>query len=74
MNISTLKKLIPTRRNRVINRMINHFKNKKEETILSESWVSKRILDGQTNRREELIKLQMEIKEVEMFLEFLKSL
>ena len=42
------------------------------ETVL-EAWMTKRILDGQIGRREELIKKQKSIKEVEAFLEWLKE-
>lgn len=41
------------------------------ETVL-ESWITKRILDGQTGRRQELLKKQASIKEIEAILEWLK--
>lgn len=43
-----------------------------EVELLMEEWISKRILDGQTNRREELVSKQAEIKELELFIDFLK--
>ena len=42
------------------------------ETVL-DAWMTKRILDGQVGRREELILKQKSIKEVEAFLEWLKT-
>jgi hypothetical protein len=39
-----------------------------------ESWVTKRILEGQNGRRQELIDLQQKIKETELFINFLKEL
>lgn len=43
-----------------------------EMEIILESWITKRILDGQTGRREELIKKQAAIKEIEAILEWLQ--
>ena len=41
------------------------------ETIL-ERWITKRILDGQTSRRDELLTKQGAIKEIEAIIEWLK--
>lgn len=43
------------------------------ETIL-ESWITKRILDGQTSRREELLQKQNSIKEIELIIDWLKEI
>jgi hypothetical protein len=42
-------------------------------TIL-ETWITKRILEGQTKRRGELNKKRGEIEEIKLFLEFLKKI
>jgi hypothetical protein len=44
-----------------------------EVSKLMESWVTKRILEGQTGRRQELLDLQQKIKETELFINFLKG-
>jgi hypothetical protein len=39
-----------------------------------EDWLTQRILEGQQNRRKELIEKQGRIKEIIAFIEFLKTL
>ena len=58
---------------RVIRDLIKHNRYMLEMETILESWITKRILDGQTGRREELIKKQASIKEIEAILEWLKT-
>ena len=41
--------------------------------LMLEKWVIKRIIDGQTSRREELKEKQSRIKETQLLLDFLKN-
>jgi len=58
---------------RALKELRGHNRHMLEMETLLESWISKRILDGQTGRREELIKKQQGLREIEAFLEWLKT-
>jgi hypothetical protein len=45
-----------------------------EVSRIMESWVTKRILEGQSGRRQELLDLQQKIKETGLFIDFLRKL
>lgn len=45
-----------------------------ETEKLMEMWIAKRIQDGFPQRRQELVAKQNEIKELELFIEYLESL
>lgn len=47
------------------------FRKDLETSKLMEKWVTKRILEGQKNRRQELLKLQNKINELDAMLEFI---
>jgi hypothetical protein len=55
-------------------KLIKKFRFDYELELLNEKWIIKRIQDGQTFRRKELTEKQNRIREIEMFVEFLKNL
>ena len=44
-----------------------------ELELINEKWIIKRIQDGQVQRRKELQECQARIKEIDMFIKFLKN-
>lgn len=45
-----------------------------EIELLMEDWITKRIMEGQTGRRDELVKKQAEIQELKLFIDYIKTL
>ena len=58
----------------MIQGMIRQYKTQDIANRILEQWITQRILDGQEGRREELIQKQKQIKETELFIEFLKKI
>ena len=58
---------------RAIRGLISNYEKRLEVEKLMEDWITKRIIDGQTNRREELTKKRLEIDELKLFLDYLKK-
>lgn len=58
----------------VLLKYIRHFEERLETELLNEKWIMKRILDGQTSRREELANKQAEIKELQLIVTYFKSI
>ena len=54
--------------------MVRDYKKRIEVEKVLEEYISFRILDGQAQRRDELVQKQGEIKEFDTFLKFLKTL
>ena len=70
-----IKNLINWRaRRKMIKAMIKQYKTQDIANRILEKWITERILSGQEGRREELIQKQKQIKETELFLEFLKKI
>lgn len=61
-------------RKKVIRDLKKHNRYMLEQEMILEAWVTKRILDGQVGRREELLHKQNSIKEIEAILEWLKKI
>ena len=53
--------------------MKKNFYRRIEENAILQEYITKRILDGQEHRRQELIEKQGEEKELYMFLNFIKQ-
>ena len=53
--------------------MIRKYKAELEMACIMERWITKRILEGQQGRRQELIDMQARIKETEALILFLKT-
>jgi len=45
-----------------------------ELELINERWLIKRIQDGQAGRRQELTQCQARIKEIDMFIKYLKNI
>jgi len=57
-----------------IRKLIRQYEEMLIIEILMEEWVTTRILDGQQGRRQELVEKQKRIKEMELFINWLKKL
>ncbi len=75
MNIKELYKNLIRSWNKwkVKRNLIKHNRYMLEMDTMLEAWITKRILDGQTGRRQELLKKQSSLKEIELILEWLKE-
>ena len=62
------------RRKNVIREFRQGYEKRLEIELLMEDWITKRIMEGKTERRDELIRKQAEIKELKLFVEYLKGL
>lgn len=62
------------RRKRVIWDMKRGYLKRLEIELLMEDWITKRIMEGQTGRRDELVKKQAEIQELKLFIDYIKTL
>jgi hypothetical protein len=58
---------------KVIKSLVKEFHRRREENKLLQDYITKRIIDGQEHRRNELVEKQAEEKEIELFLEFLNK-
>jgi hypothetical protein len=76
MKIKELLEKIKIRRikRQVLKALIHRYQQDLELEFIMEKWIIKRILDGQTDRRKELSEKQARIKEMQMFIEYFKSL
>ena len=54
--------------------LLKGYSKRLELELIMEDWITKRILEGRTERREELMKKQAEIQELKLFLDYLKTL
>jgi hypothetical protein len=62
------------RKRKAINDLLKKYKYVLEVDHIMESWITKRILEGQQGRRNELLEKQQAIKEQELFIEYLEKL
>jgi len=62
------------RKKLAIRELSRGYSKRLELELLMEDWITKRILDGKTERRDELIKKQAEIQELKLFIDYLKTL
>ena len=54
--------------------LLNSYKYNIEVDRIMETWITKRILEGQQGRRNELIQMQNQIAERELFIDFIKKI
>lgn len=54
--------------------LLERYRNEIEVRSIMEQWITKRILEGQEGRRDELIKMQQSVKEAELMVDFLEKL
>ncbi len=69
-----LKQIKNIKKKLAIRRMLKQYDNMLVVELIMEDWITKRILDGQRNRRKELVEKQDRIKEMNLFIEYLKKL
>lgn len=61
-------------RTKAIKSLLEKYKYEIEIEKVMEEWITKRILEGQKGRREELTKKRSRVKELELFINFLSKL
>tara|TARA_Y100000310_G_C20430537_1_gene691246 strand:- start:146 stop:367 length:222 start_codon:yes stop_codon:yes gene_type:complete len=66
--------IVNRRRKGTIKRLYRRYRDMLEIERIMETWITKRILEGQQGRRNELLEKQQAIKEQELFLEYLESI
>ncbi len=72
--IDFFKKIINwNTRRRIKKVLLKRYLHDYEVELILEQWIIKRILDGQTARRKELAEKQARIKEMEMFINYLRG-
>lgn len=54
--------------------LLERYRNEREVRSIMEQWITKRILEGQEGRRDELVKMQQSVKEAELMVDFLEQL
>jgi predicted component of type VI protein secretion system len=70
-----LENRFPQLRARRIKRdQLEHYKDQYELNLQLEQWISKRIRDGNVDRRKELSEMQAKIKEIKLFLNYYENL
>ena len=57
-----------------IKKTIRHYSYLREVEIIMESWITKRVIDGQKGRRDELVETQKKIEETDLFINYLRKL
>ncbi len=53
--------------------LYKNYKQRLEIEKIMEDWITKRIIEGQTQRREELLRKQAEINELSLFIDYLRK-
>lgn len=66
--------LLPDRQRKVVKVLLKRYKDDVVAEKIMEVWVSKRIIEGQKGRREELVTMQQKISEEEKLIEYLENL
>jgi len=61
-------------RRKAIRKLLRRYLYMREIETLMESWITQRILEGEIGRRKELIEQQKKIKEMELFIDYLRSI
>ena len=54
--------------------LLKTYRFDRETTSIMEKWVTKRILEGQQGRKDELKELRGRLKEIELFIDYLKKI
>ena len=55
-------------------KLIRRYRKQIKIEEIMEQWITKRILDGQEGRRNELIESQGKVEELKLFIEFIKKI
>ena len=61
-------------RRKAIRKLTRRYLYMQEVEIIMEDWITQRILGGQEGRRKELITQQNKVKEMKLFIDYLKQL
>ena len=73
--LKTTMKLFDKIEDKIIKlKLIRRYRKQIKIEEIMEQWITKRILDGQEGRRNELIESQGKVEELKLFIEFIKKI